>query len=327
MAFFRCIGGGGNTITIDGQGYDGDLNLLSSIVADFPLPVTNGSFKYDSCAVVLNNEIHILGGVNAGNQHYKYSNGAWKKVGNLPGSLENGSAAVLNGEIYIFGIQTYTNTYTGVAKYTKYNGGTWVTLSNSPIDMSCSCAVVFHNKIHILGGKQYNVHYTFDGKTWSNFSTLPYEFRNGCAVVLNDEIHILGSDGFDGERTSTMTFHYAYKWVDESGISGGYTWKKISTLPYKFYDGCAVVLNNEIHILSGNGNVVSTSLNSRLQHYVYRWVDSSGVSGGYVWKSLGNLPWEMSRGCAVVLNDEIYLTNGNDFPKFSVINAKVFRKE
>ena len=152
---------------------------------------------------------------------------------------------------------------------------------------------------------------------------MPYEFRNGCAVVLNgkdgEEIHILGSDGFDDELTYTMNKHYAYKWVDPTGISGGYEWSYVSKLPYKFYNGCAVVLNNEIHILGGDGNVVNDStICSRSQHYIY---------SGERWKILKILPWEIHRGCAVVLNDEIYLTNGNDFPKFSVINAKVFHKE
>ena len=320
MAYFRC-GGNGNTIMIDGQEYDDDLNLKSgsAIEADFQLPTMNARFAYDNCAVVLNNEIHMLGGINVGNQHYKYSNGAWKKVGNLPGSFVNGSAVVFNGEIYIFGIQTYTNTYTGVA---KYNGSTWVTLDSSPIDTSCSCAVVFRNKIHILGGKQYNLHYTFDGKTWSRFSTLPYEFRNGCAVVLNgkdgEEIHILGSDGFDGELTSTMSAHYAYKWVDQTGISGGYEWVRVSTLPYKFYNGCAVVLNNEIHILGGDGNVVNNStICSRSQHYIY---------SGERWKILKILPWEMHRSCAVVLNDNIYAMSTSELNKFSIIYGKFFTK-
>ena len=31
----------------------------------------------------------------------------------------------------------------------------------------------------------------------------------------------------------------------------------ISTLPYDFYNGCAVVFNNEIHILGGKGGYTS----------------------------------------------------------------------
>ena len=63
-------------------------------------------------------------------------------------------------------------------------------------------------------------------------------------MVLNNEIHILG--GYNGN-----TKHYKYD---------GSTWTSVSTLPYGFRHGSAVVLNNEIHILGG--------YDSRTKHYI-----------------------------------------------------------
>ena len=83
MAFFRCIGGGGNTITIDGQGYDGDLDLLSKKVDNVEMDMQPYSFGGGS-AVVLDGEIHILGGNGNASAHYKYSNGVWVSVSTLP---------------------------------------------------------------------------------------------------------------------------------------------------------------------------------------------------------------------------------------------------
>ena len=119
--------------------------------------------------------------------------------------------------------------------------------------------------------------------TWDDTIRVPYDARKGfCAVSLNDEIHVLGS-GKDG----TGTCHYKYNGSD---------WSEVSTLPYDFRYGSAVVFNNEIHIL---GSSVS---GCGYNHYKFN---------GTEWVSVSTLPYIFKNGCAVVFNGEIHIIGSN----------------
>ena len=67
-------------------------------------------------------------------------------------------------------------------------------------------------------------------------------------------------------------------------------WESVSTLPYRLYNGSAVVYNNEIHILGGYSNA----------RYHYKWDGSS-------WTNVSTLPIGLNYGCAVVYNNEIHI--------------------
>ena len=69
--------------------------------------------------------------------------------------------------------------------------------------------------------------------------------------------------------------------------------KSVSTLPYSFLNGSAVVLNGEIHILGSSSD--STSHKSH-----YKWDGTS-------WTSVSTLPYNFYQGSAVVLNGEIHI--------------------
>ena len=147
---------------------------------------------YQGSAVVLNNEIHILGGYSYssnssyGVNHYKWNGSSWVKVSTLPYNFYRGSAVVLNNEIHILGGNS-NNHY-------KWDGSSWIKVSTLPYDFYYGSAVVLNNEIHILGSYNsncYKYHYKWNGSSWINVSTLPYNFYDGGAVVLNNEIHIL----------------------------------------------------------------------------------------------------------------------------------------
>lgn len=91
---------------------------------------------------------------------------------------------------------------------------------------------------------------------------------------------------------------------------GMYVWKKheiaselqelnksVSTLPYSFFGGCAVVLNGEIHILGSNESSCYT------KHY--KW-------NGTSWVSVSTLPYNFRFGSAVVLDGEIHILGSAD---------------
>lgn len=68
----------------------------------------------------------------------------------------------------------------------------------------------------------------------------------------------------------------------------------VSTLPYEFYGGSAVLFKGEIHIFGG----IDTSMNINTNHY--KW-------DGSKWNSVSTLPYGISLGIALVLNDKIHL--------------------
>lgn len=77
----------------------------------------------------------------------------------------------------------------------------------------------------------------------------------------------------------------------------------VSTLPYQFYDGCAVFYKGQIHILGGT----PTSVNKN--HYKYN--ETSGS-----WEVASTLPMELAGGAAVVFNNEIHIMVGTKHYKW-----------
>jgi hypothetical protein len=79
----------------------------------------------------------------------------------------------------------------------------------------------------------------------------------------------------------------------------GNKWMERSTLPYDFYSGSAVVLNNEIHIFGGGR---SYSYGNDFKSHC-KW-------NGSTWKSVSTLPYDFYHCSAVVLNNEIHILGG-----------------
>lgn len=238
---------------------------------------------FEACVVVLNGEIHKIGGDSAMTTHYKYNGSTWESVSTLPYKFMFGCAVVYNNEIHIMGGYDYSTYYT---YHYKWNGSSWESVSTLPYALYAGSAVVFNNEIHILGSQRnsntYKYHYKYNGTSWSSVSTLPYSFYHGDTVVYNNEIHIMGSN-----NSSYKTAHYKYN---------GSSWSSVSTLPYNFDRGNAVILDNEVHILGGvSGN--------NTNHY--KWNGSS-------WISILNLPFEFYQNCAVVYKGKIHIMGGND---------------
>lgn len=105
-------------------------------VSTLPYGFSGGS------AVVLNNELHILGSSGSRTNHYKYNGTSWGSVSTLPYDFYNGSAVVYHSEIHILSSGNssyYTSHY-------KYDGNSWVNVSTLPGKTSFN--VVCNNEIH-----------------------------------------------------------------------------------------------------------------------------------------------------------------------------------
>ena len=277
---FKSSQGGGDSGTASGSVVGLQIEKYVDELVSACVSVSTLPYKfYQGSAVVLNNEIHILGG-NAKNiwtNHYKFNGSSWESVSTLPYEFAYGSAVVYNNEIHILG----SGSSAAPTNHYKFNGSSWESVSTLPYNFYDGSTVVYNGEIHILGGgsNYYTDHYKFNGTSWESVSTLPYEFYLGSAVVFNNEIHILGSGG-----GNHYTKHYKFN---------GTSWESVSTLPYIFYNGSAVVFNNEIHILGGG--------NHYTDHYKFN---------GTSWESVSTLLYEFYNGSAVVYNNEIHILGG-----------------
>ena len=163
-------------------------------------------------AVVLNDEIHILGGALNPTVHYKWDGVTWTSVSTLPYNFTS-SAVVLNDEIHIMG------GYWGGAGYSyhyKWNGTTWTTLSSLPY-ADTVLAVVLNDEIHILGGAKgsngaysnCNKHYKYGSGSWTKLDDIVFlkisgatiytsGVDKGSAFVYNNAIYVAGDSDTTG---------------------------------------------------------------------------------------------------------------------------------
>lgn len=257
------------------------------------LPYRFGS----GAAVVLNNEIHILGGYGNENKtkHYKWNGTDWVSVSTLPYQFNTSKAVVLNNEIHILGGGNSSD----YKKHYKWNGTEWISVSTLPYELSDGVAVVLNNEIHILGSNYYTgtppnqtythkrKHYAWNGTSWSSKSAPNFDIiYSEIGTAFNNEIHI-----FSRPYTSITTYHR--KW-------DGSSWTYVGQFNgYDAYGAQAVVYGNKIHLLGG--------LNSDTLHYIW---------DGTNYSPLNSLPYRFEFGSAVVwdsgMGNEIAIIGTNE---------------
>ena len=127
---------------------------------------------------------------------------------------------------------------------------------------------------------------TFDEQTKDLEVRVTFKRDVNWTKILSVPI-ITTIDGMEQTTEKDIIFNFS-KYIDEN----------VSTLPYSFYGGSAVVLNNEIHILGG-----SNDSSCYTKHYKY---------DGSAWTSVSTLPYNFYEGSAVVLNNEIHILGSYD---------------
>ena len=183
----HVIGGNDNAVHIKWNGN-------AWVTVSTPPYIASGQ----ACLVVLNGEIHLLGGGSYGtgnaSKHYKWNGNAWTEVSTLPtGGLYDGCAVVLNNEIYIM------QTDSDLKGMYKWNGSAWTKVSTLPYNGQGSvCAEVLDGKIHLMGAyKSYEVaHYVWNGTSWEKITSLPTSSNYGDTVVYKGQINYVSSGGY-----------------------------------------------------------------------------------------------------------------------------------
>ena len=255
--------------TFEGQTvvYNGELHALCNVINDqyyihYKWDGTTwtsvSTLPYNAsggCAVVYNNEIHILGGVNYRQYHYKWDGSTWTQSASVyvSGGYEGliaGNAVVYNDAIYVFGGSA--DSYTEGA---KWNGGDSWEQADTDVYVIGGSAVVYKDKIHILGSSSSGdatQHYTWDGASETvDLEALPYDFEGNQGIVYNDEIHILGGS-FNTSHYIINGYLPSYTFKDyivsdkadaypNDGEQGGYYYKNVGKLDFE----CGIVTLSE----------------------------------------------------------------------------------
>jgi len=183
--------------------YNIDTNTYTNVVS-LPKAVSAGGL------VLLNNELHYVGGNNNSRQdigdHYVLDLGniaaGWKTATSLPHGRSHFGLVTLNGKIYAvggqFGNDEASVTQNYVEVWDPANPGTWTELAPLPTKIShfASSVVVYENRIITLGGEtafndDTDLVYAYDPETnsWAAMTRLPGTRFSGVAGVLDGNIY------------------------------------------------------------------------------------------------------------------------------------------
>lgn len=222
----HLLGGNGTT-----NHYKWDGSSWTSLTS-LPFKMT-----YDGIAIVLSNEIHLMGGSYGETSHYKWDGSSWVSVSTLPFKPVNSSSVILNGELHIMGGSVGSST-----SHYKWDGSSWTSVSPLPYSFTNGVAVNVDDCIHIMGSSSdssyYRYHYRWDGSSWVSVSTLPFESYNNtrAATVVNDVIYtLIPSDGSQS----------AYRYKNGS-------WTSIQNLTRYQVRGSLVVFQECLHVLGND---------------------------------------------------------------------------
>lgn len=209
--------GGGDNVTENAS------HIKIDVKTDTATDVGTLPFKFDiGSAVVLNDEIHLLGSNREPTKHYKWDGKTWTKVSTIPFNVNYTVAVALNNEIHLIG-----GANNSMVHY-KWDGETWTQLESCPAssDNSARAAVILNGKIHVLSNLS---HLTWDGETWTTIGTLPNAMEYKRAVSSGDVIYIRDSS----------SAHYYYTWTESAN-----KWINYKTLN-------EVVLNSHCNVYFG----------------------------------------------------------------------------
>lgn len=188
----------------------------------------------------------------------------WERLSDVAYSAYGGGAVVYNGEMYLFGGNTYNSTY--VKQTRKWSGTSWSLVSSMALPYGLNYGgqpIVWNDEIHIFGlkdgtssGSKSVKHYKWNGSSWSFVETVPFEFASRTRVIkFDNEVHCIGA---------SSKLHY--KW-------DGTTWTNFSeSLPCTTYGHSAVNYGGELHLFNPYGDSTAH----------YKWNGSSWDKVGTV---------------------------------------------
>lgn len=190
-----------------------------------------------------------------------------------------------NSDIFKYGSNpiVFNNHLYYFYQYTMYvlSGSSFVSVSTLPSNKVSRKVIVYGGAIHFIGlgtnGTDGLLHYSWDGTNWTQHNALPFTVAN--TIVYNNELHIFGF----------ANTHYKWDATNDA-------WSEVSSVPsaLKLNYSSSVVLNNELHLISGLANNIYTTYKD------YKW-------NGSTWTEVSTLPTMFHLGVAMIVNGYLYI--------------------
>ena len=171
-----------------------------------PLPTPRGGHA----AVVLDGEIHVIGGGNsestiADHSVYEPATDSWSEAAPLPRTEGSPAAVTFQGKLYAIGGRSGTTDYGDVFVYAPASD-TWSTGPAIP-PRGTAGAAVFRDSIYVFGGESQtrfktlrDVYRLTAGATaWTRVSQLPKARNYARAVVFRNAVYVVGGSRTPGD--------------------------------------------------------------------------------------------------------------------------------
>jgi len=218
---------------------------------------------------------------------------SWGTGAAMPTAVDFAATAVLNGEIYVIGGDTATETVADVQIYNP-TANTWSTGTPLPIATDAASAAVVNGELYVIGGSTTAVTgavwaYNPTTKTWSSKATMPTARNGAVAVVEKNIIYVIGGNSGGGNFISTVESYdpATNAWATEASMLGT-------------KDTPAAGLIGSTIVVSG-GSTVPGSVTGDTEAY---------NATTNTWSSLTADPTARTGQCAAVINGLLYDASG-----------------
>jgi N-acetylneuraminic acid mutarotase len=163
--------------------------------------------EINNATVVIEDEIYVVGGVASNGQItgaleiYDTVTDTWRVGADLPVPVWRSSAAVVDGQLFLFGgyLSTGSFPFSPTAASWRYDpaSDTWTTLADMPSARGSLVALALNGRVHVLGGatsqpQALNQIYDPATDSWSDAAPMPAGRSGLTGSVLDGEIYLTG---------------------------------------------------------------------------------------------------------------------------------------
>ena len=202
------------------EALDGKIYVMGGYqsLSPFPFNPTNQGYSYDpttdiwtpiqnmlitrgsAASVVLDGEIHLIGGANSGalDEHHSYdpSTDTWNAISTMTETRSGLTASLIDGKIYAAGGYFLNGGVVSKNTAEVYDPGTglWTSVASMPITKLGITSAVLNGKMYVFGNENNTNVLEYDpiNDSWSQLISMPENVNFAGAVATNNRIYVMG---------------------------------------------------------------------------------------------------------------------------------------
>jgi N-acetylneuraminic acid mutarotase len=257
--------------------------------------------------VTVGGKIYTISGSNRtdydlkGVEEYDPATDRWRARAAIPSGVNHGTAAVVNGKVYVFGgfsKRQHGDPITAVQEYDPA-ADSWRKVGDLKTALGSISAVALDGKIHLIGGRGAKLNSTVANhdiydpatNTWTAAAPLSGARDHIMMVVADGKIHAIG--GRTAESSDFVNTHEIYDPKTNAWASG-------PPLPTPRSNGTGVLYKGMIVVMGGEGGPTGV------------FVENEGfdLKTGQ-WSTLAPLPAGLHGMASAVVGDTAYVIGGS----------------